>query len=94
MIICCRHEDEQVTHALSELKYSDIDSSLNVKGRIDVLEKRAHYQKRVNEESSAIFDSINVDIRATEKSLIESISNTQSDFDKKIDIIRKEFEHR
>jgi len=85
---------EQVLEKLNNTYFPAIDPDISVKARISILEGTAHSQKEYNKQNVESFATLSNDINLMDQNLKKIIIDMQMDFEKRLTLFKKEYDHR
>jgi hypothetical protein len=85
---------EQVLEKLNSTYFPAIDPDISVKARISILEGTAHSQKEYNKQNVESFATLSNDINLMDQNLKKIIIDMQMDFEKRLTLFKKEYDHR
>lgn len=85
---------EQVLEKLNNTYFPAIDPDISVKARISILEATVHSQKEYNKHNVESFATLSNDINLMDQNLKKIIIDMQMDFEKRLTLFKKEYDHR
>jgi hypothetical protein len=79
---------------LSTISFPEINNELNMKTRISTLEAATVAQNDFNNKSCKTFEELNNEVIYTEDRIMQVIKQVQDNFDSKLVVMKKEYDHR